>query len=220
MNRLSTRFASLVAALALLHAGQARADFTNWTYQWGSGPVVSGGTGNVSFVMGPSGDGTTLQPIQVASVTSTSTALGTAKSPADVYQAPNNTFDLKLTLKDNSNSTNGTLDFTGTLNGSLTQDPTSSLSLNWNNPSQTLNLSAHSFAVTMLQSPATVHGPGGPPTLLTANIAVSNTTGGGTNNGNGGGVATVPEPSGLVLGGLASTLGLGWWRRRARVAAA
>jgi hypothetical protein len=216
MNRLLARLATLLAVLALTHAGQARADFMDWSWSWSgtsSDPTattsngsltISRGSGSVIFV--PQSGTSGASDILAGAFTTSSQA--SANSP-DAYN--NVPFTLTLTLKDNTNSQSNTVSFNGKITGpngvgniwsggtnaQLVFDPTML--------SQTVPVGTNNYKVTLdLPTDGTLNLPGGPQKLYDAFVSVTPA----------GSVAQVPEPSSLLLGGLASVLGLGWWRRR------
>jgi hypothetical protein len=224
MNRLNARLLAL--AIALVLAGSARADFTDWSFSWSlnpAGPTFTNGNSNVAFAIAPGGAGAATIPI--GNITASSSSLAT-----DSFNTP---FSLVLHLKDNPSSASGNLTWNGLIAGAV--GPTSSTLVNnfSGAASQSITLGSHTYQVTIEPfTNAVINAPGGASTLLDAQVVVSNaTTGGGGNNGggnNGGGnnkgggtqggqVQNVPEPSTLVLAGCAVSLaGLGRCRRRAR----
>ena len=204
MKHLFMRMLFLVATVAAFGQSTARAELVNVSYAWSVAPsaVLSAGTGNVlisltandstSFTVGTS------TPIPGATITTASSA--SAASP-DTFHNP---FSLGLKLTEAGNT--GTLTFNGTIAGLLTSDK-SSLTGTFANPVQSIHLGTHIYQVTIdpaqfgLPSPVATSN-----TQIGAFILITNaTTGGGNGGGNGGGGGTpqAPEPSSLVLGGMA-----------------
>ena len=219
MKHLFMRMLFLIAAVVALGEATARADSVDFSYEWSVSPsaVLPGGTGTVQIALDPGGpanyvigaaDPTTLLG---AKLTTSSTA--TAANP-DSF---NNPFSVKLTLTDTASGKHGDLMFSGSISGQLTAT-TSTLTTTFNNPlTQPLTLGSHVYDVTIDPTVLGLPHPGADvQALLDALVRVKNldpgtpgtgggTTGGGnTGGGTGGGpITNTPEPSSLVLGGMA-----------------
>lgn len=220
MNRLSARLGiALLVVLAAAHS-QLRADYLNWTYTATSnvpgitvGSNTPGGapTGGASVTLTdystPQAGGTSI-PVQ-AYVTQTAST-----TPVSFNGTPS--YNLALTITDGTTHDSGTLNFTGSLTGSLSA--TSSSLVNTFTPvtSNTLTLDGHTYAVTLPQM--TLAAPTAPQKNLVASISVDGSNNGGNPGGGtnpGGGVHAAPEPASLVLGSLGfSCFGLGCWCKR------
>ncbi|HEY7328671.1 MAG TPA: hypothetical protein VH592_13590 [Gemmataceae bacterium] len=210
MNRFAAMFGTALLALSAATTGQVRADFLNWTYT--STPNVPG----VSVSSGPSGGASvTLTDVSGAGANSipvidaiTTTASST---PIDFNNA---TFNLALKLTDDSNAS-GTLNFTGSLNGSLTASTSNVVASFAPVTSNSISFDGHTYTVTipsLLLDP-----PNNPQQSILASIAVTDTPSGGDTppppppHSNG-----TPEPTSLLLAGLGlSCFGAErWWKRR------
>ena len=204
MKHILTRLFFMLAVVAALGESTARAELVDFSYAWSIQPsaVLPGGTGSVQVSLTPnaSSSGTlgVSTPIPLATLTTTSTA--SAGSP-DSF---NNPFSLKLSLTDTASGNTGTLSFGGTISGTLTFD-CSLLTGKFDNPMQVLHLGTHDYAVTIdtpnfgLQKPNSDGN-----TLIGAFVLVTNTSNtGGGGGGNPGPTPDAPEPSSLVLGGMA-----------------
>jgi hypothetical protein len=211
MNHPSARLAALLVTVGLLGAGQVRADFTNWSYTWSMQPssVISSGTGSVTYAVSPGG--TAASNINVASITSTSSATGTS---ADSYNAP---YTLTMKITDGNNQT-GSLVFNGTLAGSVNSGQ-SSLVNSVSNATQTTTFDGHTYSLTLALKPSdgSVGAPGAAASTITGVMTVDGSSVGGGGPSTGPPPSTAPEPSALVLAGMAcSACGLGGWLRRMR----
>lgn len=216
MNHPSARFAALLVTVGFLGAGQVRADYTNWSYQWSMQPssVISSGTGSVTYAINSKSE-PGASSIPVASVSSTSTATGTA---SDSYSAP---YSLTMKITD-GNGQSGTLTYNGNLSGAVNAGQ-SSLMNTISNPNETLTLDGHTYNVDLQLQPSngSVGAPGTAASTISAVVTVdgSTTTTPPPSTGGSGGTtpASAPEPSALVLAGMAcSACGLGGWLRRMR----
>jgi MYXO-CTERM domain-containing protein len=199
----------LLAALLVLGAGQARAEMIDFNYHWSVVPssIITGNSGNtgsvnVAAAPDPSSpvqavlNSSTFTFIPGANVTTSSTAGGTI--PPDVYDT---NFSMKLSLTDSKSNQSGDLTFAANLQGTLTQT-TSNLQISFQDPlTKSISLGGNVYTVTI--NPAMFDAPA--PTNTAPKQIYANVT-----------VASVPEPSGLVLGATA-VLGLAgrrWLRRR------
>jgi hypothetical protein len=212
MNRWLTVFSSAVAGL-LLAGTSARADFVQWTYNWQPGaleaPADPGGTGGVSFSNQPSAAATGNSDIVATNLRVFSSA--TPSTPDQLIKG--GAYSLALTLTDVASGVSGTLTWTGKLTGTFSAT-SSNLSNAFTSPlTQVIQLGQNVYTVTIGQ-----YSPPGPPTAGNAGSIgahVNVAPAGGTIQSNS------PEPSTLVLAGLALTLGGGaaWRKRRASLAA-
>jgi hypothetical protein len=213
MNRWLTVFSSAVAGL-LLAGAPARADFVQWTYNWQPGSLAasadSPGTGGVSFSNQPAAAATGNSDIVATNLRVFSTA--TPSNPDKLMTG--GAYTLSLTLTDLASGASGTLTWTGKLTGTFSAT-NSNLTNFFTSPiTQTLVLGQNLYTVSIGQ-----YSPPGPPTAgnsgsIGAHVNV-------TSNGGGGIQSTSPEPSTLVLAGLALSVGGGaaWRKRRARLVA-
>jgi hypothetical protein len=201
MYRLST--ALLVVAAVALVGGSARADFIPWSYSWSADPQVSNGTGGGINFFPTSGSNTGSQSMPNGVVLVAFAPNGT--DPQSLNNAP---YNLSLHLTDTTSGTSADLPFSGTLSGDLLKG---SVVNAFTSPlTQTATLGGNLYTVT-----AGFYNPPGAPGSgvqgsLGANVVVS-APGGGP-------VVDVPEPGGLVLGGVAVLALGGWcWRERRRL---
>jgi hypothetical protein len=204
MTQLSGRLLPIAAALLLFGASQARAEYMNWSYHWSisPGPVLSSGTGGVALALNPDGAGASTIP--AASVTTTSAATTTP----DNFNAG---YDLTLALKDNQTNVTDNLTYHGTIKGTLTSTG-SELTNTFSEPTtQQVFISGHTYIVTIAPTFVALGAPGATATLISANVSVLDGQGGVPV------VQSVPEPSTMLLAGLAmsSLLGASAWRSRA-----
>jgi hypothetical protein len=214
MNYFSARFVAALTVSSMIAAGQARADFMNWSFSTSAVPP-----GFAVNAPGNSGGGAVqLTPFSNIAGGSTVNVLAyqtTATAPV-TFNAASNTYTLTMTITDNTTHDTGNLTFTGSIGGGLSQT-TSSLVNTFANPTQSMTLDGHTYTVTVPSS-VNLAPPTSPQQNISATVSVSSTSGGG--GGGGGGVQSVPEPASLVLGGLGFSLfGVsGWWQRRRRPA--
>ena len=199
MKHLFMRMLFMLVVVAALGESTARAELVNFSYAWSVLPssVLPGGTGSVQVSLtandSPSFNVGVSTPIPGATITTTSSA--SAGSP-DVFSNP---FSLKLSLKDTTSGDTGNLSFSGTISGSLTST-TSTLTGKFDNPLlQSLHLGTHIYQVTIDPSLLGLPAPNSTAnTQIGAFILVTNA------GGNGGPPpSNAPEPSSLVLGGMA-----------------
>jgi hypothetical protein len=194
------------SALAwLLFAGtQARADFVNWSYSWSRSPsvITADGTGTGKVFLTPvSGSAQDTSDIGAVNITTSSTA--SAGNP-DTFT--NKAYSLTIKLTDDASHATGSLTFTGLLNGSISATSSNLMTTFLAPLSQSLTLGQNLYTVSLnvpAGSSATLGGIG-------AHVVVEPAK-----------VSSTPEPSGLVLAGLAVPclgLGLCWQRYRRRTA--
>jgi hypothetical protein len=195
------------AALVLLlaSAGEARAEFINWTYSWSNSPgqinADKPGSGYITLdsegVKPATGD----SDIVATNLHTFSNATG--DNPDRFTHAA---YTLRLTLTDSDSSQSHTLVFTGELNGTLTAGSANISNTFTGQITQEVVLGNHLYRVTM-----TTYSPPGPPGAINAGSISGHTITLIT-------VATLPEPSSLALTCLgAAVLGFRRWRcRRAR----
>lgn len=217
MNRLSAPFGTTLFVLLAAAASQARADYLNWTYT--SNPNVAGvsvgatspgGGGSVTLTdFSAAQPGATSIPV-IAYVTQTaSTAPITFGSSTNTPS----TYSLAVTFTDDTTHDSGTLNFTGSIAGSLTA--TSSSLVNTLTPVTSNSLTLDGYKYTLTIPSVTLAPPTSPQQNIMATVAVAPV------NSGGGGIGVpigAPEPASLVLGSLGfSCFGLGcWWKRRSQ----
>ncbi len=208
MKRMSAfLWATAVASLAA--AGQARADYMNWSYSTvASPPVIASGTGSIQLTgvtNGTAGSSISLLGIQDSSAATT--------TAPDVFKSG---FNVALTVTDNQTHDSGTLTLTGSLTGNLNANG-SNVTASFAG-ANTLTLDGHRYIVSVPALHLTA--PNTPQQALVASVRViPDVPGGGTGGGGGppGPAVSTPEPASLVLGGLGlSLLGMvrGWKRLR------
>jgi hypothetical protein len=231
MRRLSALFGTTLFVLLAATASQARADF--WTYT--SNPNVAGvSVGSTSPGGGASvtlTDFSTAQPgatsIPVIAYV-TSTALTSPITFGPSVNTPS-TYSLAVTFTDSTTHDSGTLNFTGSIAGTLSA--TTSTLVNTLTPVTSNSLTLDGFKYTLSIPPMMLAPPTSPQQNITGTVSVTPVTGGGNPGGGnpggsnpggpiggGGGVSTAPEPASLVLGTLGfSCFGLGClWNRRSQ----
>jgi hypothetical protein len=201
-----------MAALVLLGAGQARADWTaSWSLGAGQGPSFS--SGNSSVLVTPFGTDASGSDIKAATLSSVSSSL-----TADSF---NTGFDLSVTIKDTTTGATGSATWHGLITGSVAPS-TANLQATFQSPLQMTvsNVNGNNYTLTLPSSvniPNPADSNAGAQGLVDAQVKVSPSSGGGnpppTNQ--------TPEPSSLVLAGSALSLAaLSAWRRRRMMAVA
>jgi hypothetical protein len=224
MKSVSVRLLPVFAAVVLFGQGQARADLVAYSYHWDIQPsaAIASGTGGVQIVLPL--DGSTSSAVGVANPLQAATisTFSAATDPADNFNVP---FALKLHLTDTASGKAGDLNFAGSLSGQLTMN-TSAVTSTFSNPTQTIDLGAHQYAVTLSPAVLTLPAPGASPAaqikaIVTAgDLAVAPARGLAVFATGGLSVAQAPEPSSLVLGAVAASSLLGYGVRRRRRALA
>ena len=208
MKHLFMRMLFVLAGIAALGQSSARAELIDFSYQWSAIPsTVASGTGLVAITPEPKGTGQfdtvagTTAFIPSVAITTTSSATDAAP---DVYPGSGTgKFQLALSLTDAASGKTGTLTFGGSISGKLSAQTINTLTATFDTPlSQTLTLGSHQYSVAV-DSFANLPKPG-----ATANVFLS--AGVNVTNGNGPPpppppppTANTPEPSSLVLGGVA-----------------
>jgi PEP-CTERM motif len=210
MKHLFMRMLFMLAVVAALGESTAHAELIDFSYQWTALPAsVTSGTGNgssVSITPQPKGTGeydTVLgQKAFIPSLELTSNTSAPDGSPA-VFPDPSKPagsakFQLVLSLTDAASHKTNTLTFAGSVSGSLSVN-TSTVKTTFDSPlTQTLLLGSHLYSVT-LDPFSNVGIPGTTaPGFIGASVSAASVTGGGP-----GPVTNTPEPSSLVLGGIA-----------------
>jgi hypothetical protein len=230
MNRLSALCGTALLVLLVLAASPLRADYLNWTYT--ADPNVPGVAVDSTSPKG--GASVTLTDFNnpqasagkipiIAYVTSTSSTTPITFGPS--VNSPSK-YSLALTFTDSTTHDSGTLNFTGSLTGSLSATTSSLVNTLTPVTSNSLTLDGHTYTVTIPS--VTLAPPTSPQQDIMAMISVTNASsgGGGTGGGKGGGnpgggdhSGGVPEPGCLLLGSLGcSLLGIHcWWKRRSAV---
>jgi len=207
MKRFSSRLLTTLIASLLAVAGQARADFLNWTYSTITDPpvVTSGATL-------PTGGGA----VQLTGYSHRAGALSVPVIAYDTVASTSIGFDshytMTMTITDNSTHHSGTLTFAGSIQGNLTPD-TSTLVNTFNSP-QSVTLDGHVYTVSI--AGVNLAAPPSPQQDIVATIQVGTAAG---HDGDGSkDVRGVPEPDSLVLSGLSlSSVGVRYcWNRMRR----
>jgi MYXO-CTERM domain-containing protein len=223
MKRLSMRLLTLVAALALLGATQARADKVDYTYQMGldlKPPVIGGApdhTGTVSFAVAPNGNvetmpGTADTPF--SQLTGTKVAAATLTTTSSAVAEDNfasSPFTLRVGLTDAA-GLSGQATFSGTISGNLTGTMSTLVSTFSDPLSKSFVVGNLEYEVTVDPRLLNVPAPGAAhPAEIDAIIKVRDAPL----------TVSTPEPSSLALGAIAlSVLGAATRRRRRSPAAA
>jgi hypothetical protein len=225
MKHLSNRIAIAVLVALPTAASPVQADYLSWTYTAnlnvpGIAVNAKSPTGGATVTLTDFNNpqaGASKIPV-IAYVTSTAATTPVSFGPSSDVPP---TYKLALTITDGKTHDSGTLNFTGSIAGSLTASTSSLVNTLTPVTSKSLTLDGHTYTVTI---PAvTLVSPTSPQQNIFATVSVSN---GGTHpqTGGGGGVQGAPEPTSLLLSGLGlSLLGLGdrWrnlrsWTRRNR----
>jgi hypothetical protein len=199
--------AGIAFALLLLVNAPARADFIQWAYNWepSATKVVAdgGGTGYLALTDEPSKAASGSSNTVVTNFRAFSTA---PTSTPDTFTHANYTFTLHL--QDTASNATGNVTFSGFFSGGLTTN-NANIKLNPTSPmTQQVTLGSNVYTVTLGN-----YSPPGPPGAanagsLNAIITAAPSNGGGT-------ISSSPEPSSLLLAGLAvPCLGLSAWRTR------
>lgn len=207
MQSISFQLAGMLL-VTLLGANRASAEMVNYSYHWstsiggvvvGTNPATGGSglsTGSVAFALYADDTDSALLgggPSVIPAAILTTTSSASAQSP-DSFASP---FSLSLRLTDTASGAFGDLTFMGTINGTLTA-ATSTLTADFSSPlTQQLTLGGFAYSVTIDPSTAGIPAPGSTPALLGAQVQVAPET-----------LPTsqVPEPSSLLLAGLALPL--------------
>jgi hypothetical protein len=213
MKRLSALLGTTLLLMLAAAASQARADYLNWTYTSSPnvagvsvGATSAGGGASVTLTdFNTAQPGATSIPV-IAYVTSTS-----ANTPITFGPGVNtpSTYSLALTITDSRTHDSGTLNFTGSLVGSLSATTSSVVNTLTPIGSNTLTLDGNKYTVNIPS--ATLASPTSPQQNILASVSVTSATSGGPPP-----VTGVPEPASLLLGSLGfSCFGVGcWWKRR------
>lgn len=197
--------AGIALALLLLVNAPARADLIPWSYNWepSATKVVAdgGGTGHLTLTDEPSKSASGLSNTIITNLRAFSTA--TTDNP-DTFTHANYNFTLQL--QDATSKATGSVSFSGFFSGTLTAN-NANIKLNPTSPtSQQITLGGNVYTVTL-----GTYSPPGPPGASNAgslNATVSVAPSGGT-------ISSAPEPSSLLLIGLAMPcLGLSAWGTR------
>jgi hypothetical protein len=202
MRYASTRL--LAVAAALLGATSARADFTDWSYNWtpSNGKIFADkpGSSYIALTNEPVGSANGDSNVVATDLTSFSTA--NSKKPDTFTHAA---YSLSITLVDGDSSKAGSLTFSGEFNGTVSAKSSKITNTFTGLTTQSIHLGAHTYTVTI--GPFS---PPGPPTASKSGaisaFAQVTVDGGQT-----------PEPSTMVLASLGlAGFGAGWWRKHAR----
>jgi hypothetical protein len=224
----------LLATLLVLSAfsGSARADMmTPWTYSWSRDPLSvasdgGAGTGGISLSTTPLAPGTHMTGDSDIGVVTLSTFSSAAMGHIDTFtKSP---YALTIHLTDLTSGKSGDLTFNGQFNGSLSTTSADIKTTFLDPLTQSVVLGQHTYSVALNS-----YVPPGLPTAtvfgsIGAHVSIDAASGnngggndggssgnGGGNGGSGPGVSDAPEPSTLLLAGLAlPAAGLAWWRAR------
>jgi hypothetical protein len=209
MLRLSSRLLPfLLAALALSRPSAARAEQVTFAYDTSAldGTVLTSGTGGVTLALTANPTASVVlngptQSFKLADISTTSAATGSATFSVDYH--------LKMHLTDADSTKDGSVTFSGSISGTLTQN-SSTLQSTFVSPlTQTLDLGKHEYTITISPTLLSLPIPGASPATLNAVVGVKPL------------VSDAPEPSTLALGlAAASLLGLAVRARRRRASSA
>jgi hypothetical protein len=208
MKHSTGRLATVAVALFWFTTG-AHAD-PSWSFSWERGPATidadSPGTGGISLAPFAVGTKTGSQFIQGLTFTTFSSAATTAPD-----HFTNAAYFLTLNLTDLSSNATGSVTFNGQFNGDLTAT-TADLQHQYTSPLvQKITLGNYDYKVTIGANPQLSAPNSTLVTTLGAQVDVSLHPSGGETGGN---LASTPEPSTLLLVGLAAPfLGVRWARR-------
>jgi hypothetical protein len=155
------RLFGLALALLATTAALGRADSVDFSYTFTANPLtVPSGTGSVSITPYPGGTATldfdTPYFVPAISFTSSTSALGTDSSPADVF---NSTFTVMVGVTDTASGQSHTFTFNGVIEGTLTQTQ-STLTATFTGPlTQTENLGGNQYTVSIDPNPVAIPAP-------------------------------------------------------------
>jgi hypothetical protein len=204
--------AGFAVALLLLGDTCVRADSIPWGYNWQPSTTKltanAGGSGYLSLTDEPANSATGSSNTIVTNIHAVSTA---PTGTPDTFNHAAISFAMQLT--DSASKQSTTVTFSGYFSGTLTAN-SSNVMLTITSPkTDTVTLGGNTYTVAL--GSYTPPGPSGAVNAGSLNAFVSVTagsSGGGHTSGSGG---TVPEPSSVLLAGLALPY-LGWfgWRKR------
>lgn len=203
-NPFSPRWAGLAVASLLLAGQAARADLIPWGYNWEASAHTIHATTGHGFL--------TLRDEPSAAASGNSNTLVTnikAYSMGDsTFKPASSGYSFTVQLQDLASKATGSLTFTGYFSGNLTAESANIHNTITSARVQSLALGSNTYTVRL----GTYTPPGPPGSLnagaLNAYISVAATNGGGH-------ISSTPEPSALLLAGVALPwLGLCGWRKR------
>lgn len=206
-NHLTMLSRAGIALVLLLGSGAfVRADLIQWGYNWEPGATKisadGGGTGHLGLTDAPSNSAAGTSNTVITNLRAFSTA---PSSAPDVFNHAN--FNFTLQLKDLASNQTGTVSFSGFFSGTLTAN-SANIKANFTSPTtETVTLGGNTYTVTL-----GTYSPPGPPGASNAgslNATVAVTPGSGKGH-----TSSTPEPSTLVLAGLAFPCLLTIRRRR------
>jgi hypothetical protein len=197
---MKSRSAVLLALLAfsLGPTRVARADFMDWTYTVSRDPVSiaadNGGSGGISLAVDSGGSGKT-------SITAVVLTTFSSVSDSNADTLTDKTYSVTLHITDNQNNS-GDVTVTGKFNGSVSSTTFSGTNTFTSGNEQKVTIGSHVYDVTF-----SYNAPGAPNSgqtgSITATVRVTDVAGGGGDTGN---TSSAPEPSSLLLAGLALPL--------------
>jgi len=199
--------AGIATALLLLASSSARADLLSWGYNWEPSTAKisanGGGSGYLTLTDEPANSATGGSNTVVTNIHAVSTA---PYNTPDVYNKVPVTFTLQL--EDQASKATGSLTFSGYFSGTTTGSSSNVYFTLTSPQSQSLTLGGNTYTVGM----GTYTPPGPPGAANAGSLSASVTVTAGTGTG---GISSVPEPSALMLAGLALPwVGLSGWRMR------
>ena len=192
--------------------GAAHADMiTPWTYSWSRSPVSvpadQPGTGGINMTLSPLAPGTNMVGDSDINVVNLTTFSSNSTGVDTLTKVP---YSLTVQLTDLNSGASHLLTFNGTFSGTLSTTSANITTTFLDPVTQTIQLGQHDYTVSLNSFVA----PGiqADPTAgsIGAHVSITDANGGGV------GVQSVPEPTTLLLAGLALPAGLAWWRVRGR----
>jgi hypothetical protein len=201
MRKPNTRLFAAAVALCLFAGARARADFINWDYSWNpSSSAILADNPTLGRITLSSASG---EAVGNSYIVATNLRTLSSADPSSLATFTSAAYGLGLTILDEASGQTGTLNFSGTFDGTLSSK-SAIISNAFTGPTtQSVQLGDHLYTVQI--------GPFAPPGPPTATIAGSISALANV------AVKDVPEPSTLLLSGLCLSLcGAGWWWRRAR----
>jgi hypothetical protein len=218
----------------LCSAAEGRAGMISWTADWSqsndviraNGGAESGGITLASPVV------TVLTGNNLISAATLTTFTSATSSNPDLFNAA--PYTLKVKLTDLASNDTGALTFTGSITGSQT-NMSATFSNHYNSPiTESMKIGANDYTVTLtsFMAPGPAPMPGGTPIIgdfmaqvnvqaAGGSVGAGGGSGSGSGSGSGGGSGSngkgpplsTPEPTSLILAGLAGMFGLYRWRQ-------
>ena len=195
-------WAALLAAF--LPAAPVRADFIPWKYSWSRSPsIIYSDSSNNSYIY-LSEESPLVNAGNNTWVVATNLSVVSDADPEDPATFTNKPYTLTLFLLDVQSNASGTLDFSGVLNGTISQFTADVTTQFTSLTNQQLTLGTHLYDITI--GPYAPPGPpeANQPGAISGHVMVRVTD-----------IQKTPEPSSLILAALGVPLGYRLLRRRA-----